>query len=168
MDAEQNTTPTLVTVEQIRAATMDDIPGIKKLIDFYASRDMMLPRPLHELYPHLRDYLVFEEDGVIVGCVGLRVTWDGLAEIVSLAVATGHEKRGIGQALVKKAMDQAADLKMKRVFALTYVQAFFERIGFKPIDKIGLPHKVWNECTKCSKFAECDEVAVAFDFPEEE
>lgn len=144
---------------------MDDIPAIKNLIDFYASKDLMLPRPLHELYTHLRDYLVCAEDDDIIGCVGLRVTWDRLAEVISLAVAPGHERRGVGRELVKRALEDAQYLCIRRVFALTYIPAFFTRLNFQIIDKIALPHKVWNECTKCNKFPDCDETAVAFDFP---
>jgi amino-acid N-acetyltransferase len=46
------------------------------------------------------------------------------------------------------------------VFALTYQAEFFRRIGFERVDKGELPHKVWRDCLKCTKFPNCDETAV--------
>jgi amino-acid N-acetyltransferase len=51
-------------------------------------------------------------------------------------------------------------LGVKRVFALTYQPDFFERLGFKKVDKAVLPHKIWTDCLKCVKFPDCDETAL--------
>ena len=48
------------------------------------------------------------------------------------------------------------------VFCLTYRPSFFERFGFSQLDKMGLPQKVWNECFRCPKFPNCDEVALIY------
>jgi len=53
---------------------------------------------------------------------------------------------------------------VSRVFALTYLPEFFDKFGFRVVDKDELPHKVWADCIKCPKFPNCDEVAVAVDF----
>jgi len=52
---------------------------------------------------------------------------------------------------------------MAKVFALTYHPDFFRKLGFRDIDKMKLPHKIWGECMKCPKFPECDESAVIID-----
>ena len=57
----------------------------------------------------------------------------------------------------------AKKLKVKRVFALTYVPLFFEKLGFKRIEHAELPHKIWSECIKCVKFPDCAENALALD-----
>ena len=49
---------------------------------------------------------------------------------------------------------------VQRVFALTLVPDFFERVGFTAIRKEDLPMKVWSDCAKCPKQSECDETAV--------
>ena len=52
-------------------------------------------------------------------------------------------------------------LGIGRVFALTYQQRFFEKLGFTMIDKSELPQKIWGDCIKCAKFPECDEIALS-------
>jgi amino-acid N-acetyltransferase len=43
------------------------------------------------------------------------------------------------------------------------VEGFFSRLGFRTVEKSRLPHKVWSDCLKCSKFPECDETAMVLD-----
>ena len=65
--------------------------------------------------------------------------------------------------LVKACIDEAGELGIKRVFALTYQRIFFEKLGFHEIDKAQLPHKIWGDCLKCSKFPGCDEIAMVLE-----
>ena len=57
-------------------------------------------------------------------------------------------------------LEEAALIGLQRLFALTYKPEFFRKIGFEEIDKSTLPHKIWGDCIKCSKFPECDETAM--------
>jgi amino-acid N-acetyltransferase len=96
----------------------------------------------------------------VVGICALHICWDELAELRSLAVQEEFRKRGIGEKLVKSCLEESKFLGVKRVFALTYQPEFFERMGFKKVDKNVLPHKIWTDCLKCIKFPDCDEMAV--------
>jgi len=147
----------------IRKATIEDIKEIQELINFYAKQDKMLPRSLNELYENIRDFFVYEESGKILGCCSLHIAWENLAEIKSLAVQEASQKKGIGEMLVKQALEDAKKLKVKRVFALTYAPVFFEKLGFRRIEHAELPHKIWSECIKCVKFPDCEENALALD-----
>ncbi len=147
----------------IRKATIDDIKYTQELINFYAKKDQMLPRSLNELYENIRDFFIYEEDGKILGCCALHIAWENLAEVKSLAVSEASQKKGIGAMLVKQALEDAKKLKVKKVFALTYVPEFFEKLGFKRIEHAELPHKIWSECIKCIKFPDCAENALALD-----
>ncbi len=147
----------------IRKATLEDIKSIQDLINFYAEKDKMLPRSLNELYENIRDFFVYEDSGKILGCAALHVTWEDLAEIKSLAVGESTQKKHIGSMLVKAIFEDAKKLNIKRIFALTYVPAFFEKMGFKKIKHSKLPHKIWSECIKCVKFPDCEEVAMVID-----
>jgi amino-acid N-acetyltransferase len=50
---------------------------------------------------------------------------------------------------------------LKKVFTLTLVPQFFERLGFRTIKKDELPHKIWQDCINCTKFPDkCDEIAM--------
>jgi len=147
----------------IRKATVGDVKKIQGLINFYAEKDQMLPRSLNELYENIRDFFVFEKDGGMLGCVALHVTWEDLAEIKSFAVLESKQKQKIGTGLIEAAFEDAKKLKVKRIFALTYVPAFFKKFGFKKVEHKKLPHKIWSECIRCVKFPNCQEIALVRD-----
>jgi len=37
---------------------------------------------------------------------------------------------------------------------------FFKKLGFKPKRKEELPSKIWDECSRCPKYFQCDEVGL--------
>jgi len=147
----------------VRKARARDVPGMQALVEHFAARGELLPRTLNELYQHLRDFFVCEVDGRIVGLCGLSLYWEDLAEIRTLAIHEGHGGKGLGAALVNACLEEAAALGVRRVFALTYRPGYFERFGFRRIDKRELPQKIWKDCIKCAKFACCDETALIRD-----
>lgn len=147
----------------IRKALIPDAKMIQKLLMEFAKDGQMLPRSLSEIYENIRDFYVFEDQGVVLGTVSLNICWEDLAEIRSLAVAQDQAGRGIGRRLVEACLVEAKELGLCRVFALTYKPGFFEKFGFRIIEKNELPHKIWGDCLKCAKFPECDEIAVCLD-----
>ncbi len=148
----------------VRRARVSDATEIQRLITVFAERDEMLHRSLGEIYENIRDFYVAEdEDGRVVACGGLHVCWSHLAEIKSLAVDEAHQGRGYGKRIVQACLQEARELGLRQVFALTYKPGFFTRLGFRVVDKATLPHKVWNECIRCPKFPGCGEIAVVFD-----
>jgi len=146
----------------IRKAKAKEAGKIKELIDYYAKKNDMLPRSLSEIYENLRDYWIWEERKRIVGCVALHVNWVDLGEVKSLAVSRYYMHRGIGTALVKKCLEEANTLGLKRIFVLTFNPQFFKKNGFKSIAKKKLPGKIWNECVRCVRFPNCNEVALIY------
>jgi len=145
----------------IRKAKISDIKAIHSLLNHFAEKGMLLPRSLSDLYDHLRDYAILENDeGAIAGVSALHICWEDLAEIRSLAVPEEFQHRGIGRHLVEFCLSEAITLGLYKVFTLTYQPGFFEKIGFRAMDKSVLPHKVWADCVKCSKFPDCDETAM--------
>ncbi len=149
----------------IRKANIADVKAIQSLVNQFADSGQMLPRSLNELYEYLRDFHVFEEKGSLVGVCALHVSWDGLAEIRSLAVRRDRMKQGIGADLVKHCLAEAAHLQIERVFVLTYQDGFFRKLGFIDVDKKELPHKIWTDCLNCVKFPDCDESALIITIP---
>lgn len=144
----------------IRKARVPDVPEIHRLINTFAERDAMLPRALSTIYENLRDFVVAEVDGRVAGCCALHVTWEDLAEVKSLAVDESLQGQGLGAKLVQVCLDEARQMGLPSVFALTYVPDFFEKMGFSRVDKATLPHKIWSECINCPKFPDCGEEAV--------
>jgi amino-acid N-acetyltransferase len=144
----------------IRAAKISDVKRINALISSYAERDRMLFRSMADIYENLQTFIVAEADSIVVGCCALEIIWSDLAEIKSLAVDGANKEKGIGKMLVTVALEQAGQLGVLRVFALTLEPDFFEKLGFKVVEKETLPMKVWSDCAKCPKQQNCDEIAV--------
>lgn len=144
----------------IRKARIPDAIEIQKLINSFAEKDQMLPRALSAIYENLRDFFVLDKDGRVVGCGALHIAWEDLAEVKSLAIADEAQQQGLGKALVEACLDEARELGIPTVFALTYIPGFFEKLGFHRVDKGTLPHKIWSECINCPKFPDCAEEAV--------
>ncbi len=142
----------------LRKAHIYDVEGMSKLVSSFARQDLMLPRPLSELYENIRDYYVYVENDNIIGCAALHIFWKDLGEIKSLAVDERFQKKGIGKGLIQKCIEEGKKLGINRLFVLTYIPELFEQIGFKRVDKDLLPHKIWSECVKCYKFPDCGEV----------
>lgn len=126
----------------IRKVRFSDIKKIQKLINAYAREGTLLPRSLNELYENLRDFFVWEERGRLLGCCALQINWEDLAEIKSLAVKREAGRKGIGSRLLSAALQEAKEMEIKEVFALTNQEKFFKENGFKKIKKEELPHKI--------------------------
>jgi len=144
----------------IEKARIGDPPALLALINGYAQQELLLPRSLNDIYEALRDFFVYREDGKILGCAALHISWQGLGEVRSLAVSEEARGRGIGAALVRSCLDEAAQMGMEQVFVLTYLPEFFKKLGFVDFPKEDLPHKVWTDCLRCPRFPECNEVAL--------
>lgn len=150
----------------IRKATIKDVKPIHKLLNDYGEQGLLLSRPLIELYEHLRDFYVVVGDNPthpILGACALGICWEDLAEIRSLAVAQDQQGMRLGSQLVEICLKEAVSLGLKRVFTLTYTPDFFSTLGFEEVEKSTLPHKIWADCIKCSKFPDCDEIAMMID-----
>lgn len=147
---------------QYRKATMADIPAIHELINDYAAQGLMLRRPLLFLYESVRDFVVAidETTGKLVGVGGLHIMWQDLAEVRSLAVHPDCKGKGVGKGIVEFLLEEGKQMGLKRIFTLTYQQAFFEKCGFHVVQKETLPQKVFKECVYCDKFTCCDEIAM--------
>jgi len=151
----------------LRKARIPDSRRIHALIERSASKGLLLPRTLRDIYEHIRDFFVCELDGRIVGCCALKISWEDLGEIRSLVVEEGYRGMGIGKMLVMKSLEEARDLGLKKVFALTRDPEFFEGLGFKRVEKSSLPHKIWRDCVRCPRFFDCDEIAVEVEIGDE-
>ncbi|MFH1616099.1 MAG: N-acetyltransferase [Planctomycetota bacterium] len=145
---------------QVRDATIADVEGVFSLITYYGELDRMLFRTKADIYERLQTFKVAEDDGRIIGCCSLQIIWSDLAEIKSLAIDKDCTGKGIGRALVDAAVNQAKEIGLTRVFALTLEPQFFEKLGFDVIQKEQLPMKVWSDCARCPKQDRCDETAV--------
>ena len=137
------------------------IPQMQRLIAKDVQEGILLPRSDDEIATNIRSYILAMDNKRIVGYVALHIHSTTLAEVRSLIVDEGYRGQGIGTTLVKKALDEGRVLAVKKVLALTYTKEFFQKLGFKEIDKSEIPeHKIWQDCIKCKHFPVCNEVAM--------
>lgn len=169
------TTPFATSVA-VRAATEDDIPAIEALIAHFARQNRMLFRTAAELRTDLHEFFVARGplnggnapglsvgDGssdALLGVCGVHPVSSILAEVRGLAIHPEVAARGLGRALVDACVEHARTLGIAKVYTLTLVPRFFEKLGFVQVDRGTLSYKVWHECYRCPKFANCDETAM--------
>ena len=148
-----------------RKATFADVDEIHDLIAEYAVKGIMLPKPHSTLSETLREFVIAEEvaSKKIVGVGALHLTWNGLAEVRSMAVHADFSRQGIGSTIVKKLLEEGRAVGVKKFFTLTYRPEFFQSLGFELTTKESLPHKIWKECLDCPKFPNCDEIALTLE-----
>jgi len=144
----------------IRKANIHDVDEIYNLIKHFSERGLLLLRTMSNIYDNLRDFNIIQCDNKIVGIAAMHVCWEDLGEIRSICVYEDYFFKGFGSLLVKECIRDATELKLKKIFVLTYQIEFFKKLGFYILNKKNLPHKVWAECVNCPKFPNCDETAM--------
>lgn len=152
---------------KVEKAKIEDVKHMHELVNKFARKGDMLPRALSEMYENLRDYFVIRNrNGKVVACVALHISWADLAEVKALAVVESKHRKGLGAAMIDACVGEAMALGIPRMFCLTYRPDFFEKQGFKQVEKTELPRKIWAECYSCPKFPDCGEIAMIYDVPE--
>lgn len=150
-------------------AELDDTPEIHRLIQYWFEKTGdVLPRTEGEIYETIRDFQVIRDPDSpnrrrLLAAGALHVVWRDLAEIKSLVVDPSTQGKGLGRIVVEACLDDAVELGLKTVFALTTTPVFFERLDFRIAGVSAFPRKVWNECFRCPKYNACDEIAVSID-----
>lgn len=126
----------------IRPATRKDASLIYRLLLPAMEREEVLPRSLDEVRQMLDQFLVYDIDGNVVGCVAVQFYPETKqAELACLAVDAAHENQGIGRRLVEKALERAKAYGAEEAFVLstqTY-NYFRHKLGFTEADANILP-----------------------------
>ena len=147
-------------MKTIRKPRLTEIAAIKRLLDGAAEEGAVLRRPLMELYENVRDFYTYVDEQGVGGCCALHIDMVDLAEIRSLVVRPDLRGSGVGKMLLTACMEEARSLNIARVYCLTRNPDFFGAHGFSQVEKQDLPHKVFNDCVRCSLFPDCDEIAM--------
>mgnify|MGYP003623333448 FL=1 len=148
----------------IRKARIKDVQPIYDLLKHMASKGLLLPRSLSNLYEMIQTFWVGEtEDGRVAGVAALQIAWDNLGEVRSLAVHEELGGRGLGRALTEAVENEARALGVERMFVLTYVVEFFEKLGYEVTPLASLPQKIWAVCFQCVHYPDCKETALIKD-----
>jgi len=141
--------------------TLSNIIDIQRLLKPYVDEGIILNRDEDEIAANIRSYKMIYNNDIPVGVGALHIFSPFLGEIRSLAVDKKYQGKGIGKKLVKSLLEEAKELGLKEVLVLTYKKEFFEKLGFKEIEKEAIPEKkIWADCIKCKFFPNCNEAAL--------
>jgi len=146
----------------VEKAKIGDVPQMHKLVNYFADKGEMLPRALSDIYENVRDFFVVRDGNRVIACAAFHIYWSDLAEIRAVAVSEDCQNKRIGTQLIQACFEEARELGIPTIFCLTYKPGFFKKFGFRQVDKMELPRKVWAECYRCPKFPNCDEVALIY------
>ena len=138
--------------------TLNDIKDMQELVGKEVQNGVILYRDDDEIANAIRSYVLAKENDQLIGFAALHIYSSHLAEIRSLIVHDDFRGKGVGSAIIASLENEAKGLGLKELLALTYQQSFFEKAGFREIEKSEIPeHKIWADCIKCKYFPICNE-----------
>src|SRR6185312_2855231 len=145
---------------RVRSAILPDVEAVHAIIQPYAEKNILLPRSLPELCENIRDFVVAEHNGQIIGCGALHLYGMHLAEIRSIAVLHSTKGLGAGRKLVEALLQEAERHEVTCVCLFTRIPEFFAHMGFSLAKRDDLPDKIYKDCVHCPAFNACDEIAM--------
>src|SRR5713101_4143463 len=143
-----------------REAVLPDAEQIHVLIAAYSGDGTLLPRGLAEICENIRDFVVLEYGGRIIGCGAMHLYGPHLAEVRSITVDQNYQKRGGGELLVQSLMSEARKHEVSCICLFTRTPEFFAKLGFSVAQREELPDKINKDCCVCPRYHNCDEVAM--------
>lgn len=119
---------------QVREMTASDVGTVSLLESKVFSMPWSAGDFLEMIEADYAYYYVAEEDGVIVGCCGIR-NIAGEGEITNVVVAEEHRKKGIGQKMLEYMLDVAeasgiGDCTLEVRASNQEAIRLYERLGF--------------------------------------
>jgi len=117
---------------KIRNASTADLSAVEGLL---TANDL----PIQGVRENFAGFLVAEEEGVVVGAIGLE-SFDSVALLRSAVVARHLRSTGVGRQLVERALERADREGVNDVYLLTTTaEDYFPRFGFDRTDRDGVP-----------------------------
>ena len=133
----------------VRPARTRDVADIRRLVDLYAAKRILLDKATVTLYEDVQEFLIAETaEGGVVGCGALHVMWEDLAEVRTLAVDPAARGTGVGHLLLDGLIDRARDLGVRKVFCLTFEVEFFSAHGFHAIEGEPVEPEVYEQLVR--------------------
>ena len=98
--------------------------------------------PSEDIHLHFNNYLVHEFEGNIIGTIGMEI-YGATVLLRSLAVAEEFQKRGLGQKLYLKLLENIQSMGILGIYLLTETaEKFFIKQGFTVISRESVPSQV--------------------------
>ncbi len=155
----------------IEQAQKQDAPILAELVNYHASRNVMLFRDEQSIRDSLDRWVVAvsytdqsrKTGRRVIGGASLMHLTAELAEVRSLVIAADSQGQGLGQALVKEIAKKGREFGYQQLCALTLVPGFFTQLDFRRVSMENISPKVWVDCVHCPKNQCCDEYAMIVD-----
>jgi amino-acid N-acetyltransferase len=123
---------------RLRASQLEDLPGIRQLLEPFVLRQVLLRRSREELELLIsRGFVVESQAAEIVAFAAIEIYSRKLAEIQCLAVRDDFQHQGLGSRLVEACLGLADRHGVLEVMAISSSEAFLQRLGFD----YALPHQ---------------------------
>src|ERR1700685_2708453 len=118
-----------------RSAKLPDAFAIEQLIQVHVGDGTLLPRTLAEICENIRDFIVVENEGEIVGCGALHLYGMHLAQVRSITVTTKWKGRGAGRVSIDALMKEAQKQSVTCVSLFARIPGFFAKMSFQEVEK---------------------------------
>lgn len=116
--------------EQIRPASLDDVPGILKLIEPLEASGALVKRSRELLESEIDHFTVIERDGLLISCAALYLYGDH-GELACVVTHPDYRKGDRGDRLLEVIEKKARQLGLTHLFVLTTQSAhWFSERGF--------------------------------------
>ncbi|MFJ9344118.1 GNAT family N-acetyltransferase [Streptomyces sp. NPDC101733] len=122
-------------VPRVRRARVQDAPALHALSLAFVRSGALRSRGLDHYLAHAGRFLLVTGAGrtPVRGCLALGDEGDGAAVLYNFCVEEGSQGQGVGGALLRAALSEAAGRAVREVFtATTGGGALFRRYGFHP------------------------------------
>jgi len=125
--------------EQIRTASIEDVPGILKLIAPLEESGALVKRSRELLESEVQQFVVIERDGLLISCAALY-DYDTSGERACLVTHPDYRNSDRGDRLLEAIEKAARTNRLVELFVLTTQSAhWFTERGFKESSRGALP-----------------------------
>ncbi len=140
----------------LRKPKVGDVPSMVALMSPHVMSERLLPRTSRQVAERLRDYVVAEHSGDIIGLASVTLVDLHLAEVGALVAAD----EAVETRLIDAVLCEAAEMGVSRAFVLTDALEPWQRRGFAPTTVSRIPEKRDRQCLRCPRLPRCRQVAL--------
>ena len=105
--------------EGMRAATLQDVAPIMRVLKPLEDAGTLKPRTFPEVENSIGDFTIIEREGKVIGCCCLRKIADAVAEITAFAVHENYRTEHRGDALLDFVEQRARAMDIRTLLLLT-------------------------------------------------
>lgn len=140
---------TMITQESLQAlrkARIEDVGGILQLIEPLEAEGILVRRGRELLEIEIDRFIVFEHDGIILGCAALYpFPEEHACELACLAIHPDYRDQGYGERLLKHIENKTVAQGIHKLFVLTtHATHWFIEHGFSAATTAELPKTKQN------------------------